>query len=197
MPRTLSSRSSRIAVSNAACAAEALDRSTGTCPWLVKKTFLIQPRSPGAVKYSRLARNVILRGTSRGRRKESATARWLLARIAPPRAGTWWSPSIVGRVSTRISGPSSTYFDNQYSTGPGTPHVDPTSLRTSFPWPQCPTLRGGTSARLHRVETTCENAAGELASGRGEAGVNRGPDDAHDPDPIADPFEAIVAVWRR
>jgi hypothetical protein len=27
--------------------------------------------------------------------------------------------------------------------------------------------------------------------------VNRGPDDAHDPDPIADPFEAIVAVWRR
>jgi hypothetical protein len=27
--------------------------------------------------------------------------------------------------------------------------------------------------------------------------VNRGPDDAHDPDPIADPFEAIVASWRR
>jgi hypothetical protein len=27
--------------------------------------------------------------------------------------------------------------------------------------------------------------------------VNRGPDDAPDPDPTADPFEAIVASWRR
>src|SRR3954454_2529940 len=197
MPSSFSSRSNRIAVSRAACAAEALERSTGTCPTPVKNTLLTHPSSPGAMKYSRFARNVIRRGTSRGSRKESATARWLLARIAPPCAGMWCSPSIVGRVSTRISGPSSTYFDHQYSTGPGTPHVDPTSLRTSFPQPQRPTPRDGRRARLHGVGTTCENAAGELVPGQGEAGVNRGPDDAPDPDPTADPFEAIVASWRR
>ena len=85
------------------------------------------------MKYSRLARNVIRRRTSSGTKNESATARWLLARIAPPRAGTCSSPSIVGRASRRISGPSSTYFDHQYSTGLLTPHVDATSLGTLFP----------------------------------------------------------------
>ena len=39
--------------------------------------------------------------------------------------------------------------------------------------------------------------APEGTAGRGEAGVDRGPDDPSGPEPTADPFEAIVAGWRR
>ena len=88
MPSSFSSRSSRTAVSIAACAPEPPERSTGTCPWLEKNCFFNQPSSPGWVKYSRLARKVIRRGTSSGRKNESTTARWLLARIAAPCSGT-------------------------------------------------------------------------------------------------------------
>jgi hypothetical protein len=42
-----------------------------------------------------------------------------------------------------------------------------------------------------------ELASGQHDRGSGEAGVNRGPDDASGPDHTADQFEAIVAGWRR
>ena len=75
MPSSLPSRSIRIAVSMASCAAEPPERSTGTWPTPVKKIFFSRPIRPGWVKYSRLAMKVIRRGTSSGRKNESTTAR--------------------------------------------------------------------------------------------------------------------------
>src|SRR3982074_2407688 len=130
MPSSLSSRSSRTAVAIAAWAAEPPDRSIGTCPTPEQKVFFSRPTSPGCVQYSRFARNVMRRGTSSGRKNESTTARWLLARMAPPRSGTFSTPSIVGRQSRRSHGPRSTNFDHQYSTWACPLRLDCASLRT-------------------------------------------------------------------
>jgi hypothetical protein len=94
-------------------AAEALERSIGTCPALVKNAFRTNPFSPVPVKYSALARKVTRRFNESGMKTQSAAERWLLARIAPPVAGTCSVPSARGRMTTCRAGPSATNFRNQ------------------------------------------------------------------------------------
>src|SRR5690348_11676587 len=133
MPSSLPSRRMRTAVASVAWAADPLDRSIGTCPTPVKKIFFRRPTNPGWVKYSALARKVMRRDTSNGRTNESTTARWLLARIAPPCSGTCSTPSIVGLQSSRSSGPTSTNLDHQYSTSACPFRLDAVSLRRAVP----------------------------------------------------------------
>ena len=66
------------------------------------------------MKYSGLAEedDLAARITS-GRKNESMTARWLLARIAPPSAGTFSAPRTQGRYTRRSSGPTMTRFMSQ------------------------------------------------------------------------------------
>src|SRR4051794_7235695 len=211
MPSSFSSRSSRTAVSIAACAAEPLARSIGTWPTPVKNSFLSQPTGPGWVKYSRLARKVMRRGTSSGRKKESATARWLLARIAPPCAGTCSTPSMLGRKTSRSSGPRSTNLDHQYSTRVCPLQIDgrqPTERRVAptttgepgrlghlqfgpLPWKD-----GSTVAPL--PDATAIAGAGR-ARDLGRVSVNSGSDERPPPSGgrTPDEFDAIVAGWAR
>ena len=97
-------------MSSASWAALAPVRSTGTCPIPRKNCFLIQPFRPFSVKYSDFARKVTRRLMCSGRKNESATARWLETRMAPPVSGTWAVPEIVVGKNSRSKGPISTYF---------------------------------------------------------------------------------------
>ncbi len=117
MPSSLPSRTIRTPVSSAPWAAEALDRSIGTWPTPVKNHFCSLPLSPVPVKYSILAGKVTRRDSISGRKKESDTARWLLARIAPPSFGMFSAPSMIfGWKNSRRIGPRRTCFMIQYST---------------------------------------------------------------------------------
>ena len=53
-----------------------------------------------------------MRCTATGRKIESETERWLLARIAPPSAGMFSSPLTHGRKNTFTSGPTMNLFMN-------------------------------------------------------------------------------------
>ena len=97
----------------ASSAAEALDRSMGTCPAPEKKTRRRKPFTPVPVKYSALARKVTRRLRDSGMKIQSAADRWLLARIAPPVAGTCSVPSALGRKMTLTGGPTATNLRNQ------------------------------------------------------------------------------------
>ena len=150
---------------------------------------LLDPaEQPGSVKYSRLARNVIRRGTSSGRRKESATARWLLARIAPPRIGTCSRPSIVGRVRHASAGRAARTSTTSTAPDPRTPHVDsdqPTEVR-----PAATTANPG--ARHVRTPRRRADDVREWAGPRRDAAtlggrVNREPDDPSGSDHTARP----------
>lgn len=99
-------RPSRIA----ACPASLPDLSTGICPALRKNAAVSRPFSPGPVKYSALARNVMRRLMIAGIRKWSENERWLPATIAAPSSGMCSSPSILGRNSNRSNGPRMTYL---------------------------------------------------------------------------------------
>jgi len=48
-----------------------------------------------------------------GRKNESENDRWLLARIAPPDAGTFSSPLTQGRNSALRTGPSTILLSSQ------------------------------------------------------------------------------------
>ena len=48
-----------------------------------------------------------------GRKIESANERWLLARMAAPRAGMLLRPTTQGRKIALMTGPITTYFMNQ------------------------------------------------------------------------------------
>src|SRR6266550_2649910 len=99
MPSTAPCLSRRTPVLSAARDASASDRSIGTWPTPAKNLRESQPLIPGVVKYSAFARNVTLRGTISGMKNESEKDRWLLARIAGPRAGTCSIPSVHGSRS--------------------------------------------------------------------------------------------------
>ena len=73
------------------------ERSTGTWPSAMKVNFFNNPLGPGDVKYSLLARNVTLRGTTSGMNIESLKDKWLEAMITGPLAGTFRSPRTLGR----------------------------------------------------------------------------------------------------
>jgi hypothetical protein len=60
-------------------------------------SFLIKPLGPGDVKYSLLARNVTLRGTTSGIKIESLKERWFEAIIKGPELGTFRRPLTLGR----------------------------------------------------------------------------------------------------
>ena len=138
MPSSLPSRSSRTAVSSAACAADPLDRSTGTCPTPVKNIFLSRPMQPGLGEVLPLGQE---RDAARHQQRQEE-------RVGDGEVVAGEDRATVLRdvlepldrrpaANRRISGPSSTYFDHQYSTGRRTPHVDgdqPTE--TLFPQPQ-------------------------------------------------------------
>jgi hypothetical protein len=113
MPSSLPSWRIRIPVWIASSAAEALDRSMGTCPAPVKKARWQNPFTPRPVKYSALARNVTRRFSDRGMKIQSAAERWLLARIAAPAAGTFSVPSARGRKTSFTAGPIATNLRNQ------------------------------------------------------------------------------------
>ena len=55
----------------------------------------------------------ISRSSTRGSTNESITARWLLARIAPPSAGTFSTPRVHGLKKSFSHGPAKTRFINQ------------------------------------------------------------------------------------
>jgi hypothetical protein len=63
----------------------------------MKVNFLIKPFGPGEVKYSLLAKNVTLRGTTKGMKIESLKDKWLEAMITGPLAGTLRRPRTLGR----------------------------------------------------------------------------------------------------
>jgi hypothetical protein len=88
------------ALTAAAPAPRAPERSTGSWPTPLKKAAVSLPFTPGAVKYSALAMKVTLRSRTAGRKKESENDRWLLARIAGPCAGTFSRPSTQGRKAS-------------------------------------------------------------------------------------------------
>ena len=88
----------------ASSAADALERSIGTCPLAEKKNRRKKPFTPVPVKYSALARKVTRRLSESGMKIQSAAERWLLARIAPPVAGTCSVPSALGRKMTLTGG---------------------------------------------------------------------------------------------
>lgn len=113
---------SRVAVSSAAWAALPPERSIGNWPTPVKNHFLSRPLKPGSVKYSDLAGKVTLRLTRSGMKNESATARWLPARIAPPVSGMFSAPTTLVGHSVLSSGPMNTHFMSQYSTGASVLH---------------------------------------------------------------------------
>src|SRR6187551_2484743 len=130
MPSSFPSRRIRTPVDRAPWAAEALDRSIGTWPTPDMNDFCNQPLMPLPVKYSILAGNVTLRDSFSGRKKESETARWLLARMAPPSFGMFSAPSMIrGRKNTFSTGPRKMCFINQYSTAGSASltDLDPTS----------------------------------------------------------------------
>jgi hypothetical protein len=52
---------------------------------------------PLPAKYSDFAQNAMCRGTTEPRNSSSATERWLPAKMAPPVAGMFSSPSTCGR----------------------------------------------------------------------------------------------------
>ncbi|CPU67770.1 Uncharacterised protein [Mycobacteroides abscessus] len=54
-----------------------------------------------------------MRSRTSGRMNESITARWLLARMAPPSSGTCSTPRVQGRYRSRRIGPTITCFMNQ------------------------------------------------------------------------------------
>ena len=85
----------------------------GTCPAPVKNAFRTKPLIPVPVKYSFFARKVTRLFSESGMKTQSAAERWLLARIAPPVAGTCSVPSARGRTTTCNAGPSATNFRNQ------------------------------------------------------------------------------------
>jgi hypothetical protein len=57
-----------------------------------------------------LARKVIFRSTTSGRKKESEKDRWLLARMAGPSSGMCSMPSTWGVYSVLRAGPTITCF---------------------------------------------------------------------------------------
>ncbi len=65
------------------------------------------------MKYSDLPMKTISRGSTSGRKNESMTARWLLARMAGPSSGTFSTPRTQGRYTRRSRGPTITRFINQ------------------------------------------------------------------------------------
>src|ERR671917_205720 len=99
MPSRLPAASNRTPVSRAACAAEPLDLSIGTWPAALKNCRLNHPRRPGVVKYSRLARNVTRRRTTRGRKKGAAPGGFFAGREAP--AAAW---EMLGAIDLRLAG---------------------------------------------------------------------------------------------
>jgi hypothetical protein len=70
----------------------------------MKVSFLIKPFKPGDVKYSLLAKNVTLRGTTSGIKIESLKDRWLEAMITGPELGTCRNPVTLGRKINIKSG---------------------------------------------------------------------------------------------
>jgi hypothetical protein len=60
-----------------------------------------------------LARNVIRRGTSSGKKNESEKDRWLLAKMTAPSSVTFSSPMTYGRKNNRRTGPKITFLRNQ------------------------------------------------------------------------------------
>ena len=68
---------------------------------------------PLPVKYSCLPMNTISRSSIRGRKKESITARWLLARMAGPSVGTFSAPRTQGRYTSLSRGPTKMCFISQ------------------------------------------------------------------------------------
>src|SRR5690606_40723836 len=95
---------------NAASDADPPERSIGIWPVPFMNHFVAQPFSPLPVKYSDLARNDIGRSSTSGRKIESMTERWLLARIAAPNFGTFFAPTIHGRKIALSTGPTSRYL---------------------------------------------------------------------------------------
>src|SRR3954470_5960410 len=128
MPSRWPALTRRVAVSSAACAALPPERSIGNWPTPVKNHFLSRPLKPGSVKYSDLAGKVTLRLTRSGMKNESATARWLPARIAPPVSGMFSAPTTLVGHSVLSSGPMNTHFMSQYSTGASVLHRSPTPV---------------------------------------------------------------------
>ena len=97
----------------ASSAAEALDRSIGTCPAPEKNARCRVPLTPVPVKYSALARKVTRRLRDSGMWIQSAADRWLLARIAAPVSGTCSVPSARGRNTACTTGPIAMNLRNQ------------------------------------------------------------------------------------
>jgi len=84
----------------------------GICPAARKNHAVL-----GESKYSALARNVTLRRTTRGMKKESQNDWWLAARTAGPFFGMFSRPSTFTRQSTRKMGVRIA-LSSQYATGP-------------------------------------------------------------------------------
>ena len=82
----------------------------GLAPMLRKNAAVSRPLTPGPVKYSCLARKVILRCSIAGIRKWSENDRWLPAMIAAPSSGMFSMPTTLGRNSSLSSGPSTAYL---------------------------------------------------------------------------------------
>jgi hypothetical protein len=72
------------------------ERSIGTCPRAINVIFLINPLTPGEVKYSLFAKNVTFLETTRGINIESLKERWFEAIITGPVLGTCLSPVTFG-----------------------------------------------------------------------------------------------------
>jgi hypothetical protein len=72
--------------------------------------FVAHPLSPLPVKYSDFARNDMGRSIMSGKKIESMTERWLLARIAAPVFGTFFAPTIHGRKIALSTGPTTRYL---------------------------------------------------------------------------------------